>query len=123
VNSRPRSGQYRAFRAAEFNSLINALLARGHSVVTTAPSVWGVPCTQCMNLSITAVGGLSRYCRHIVGVPNGPMWPTFNIWNQDRVQTRVLFLDNGQKVFLSPNTEHVRSMAEATDVLRKGGLL
>ncbi|HEY1720543.1 MAG TPA: hypothetical protein VGG27_04810 [Magnetospirillaceae bacterium] len=123
VNSLPRSGQFRGYDTAGFDDLIGRLIARGYSVVTTSPSTHNVPCTHTSGYSISAVGGVSLNCKCIVGVPNGPMWPTFNVWNRDTLRLRVLLLDNGDKVLLSPNTIHVDSIAQSIQILTEGELL
>lgn len=123
INSPPRSGQYVGFDSNEFNVLIGKLLERGYSVVTTAPSIHAnVPCTLNEGLSVTAIGALSLNCKHVIGVCNGPTWPTFNIWNTQSVLLRILLLDREQ-VLLTPNTEHATTMSGLTNILQSRGLL
>lgn len=116
VNSIPHSNQFRGFNPHEFSALVGRLLTAGHSVVTTAPT--GI--ASCTNdgktgMDVTSIGNLSRKVRRgIIGIPTGPMWPTFNIWNRD--VPRILMLDD-ERVQLTPNTTHVRNCAEAMEIL------
>lgn len=122
INSPPKSGQLQGFDPEEFEGLIGALLARGHSVITTAPSSHVVPCTARSALSVTGIGSLSLGCKYIVGVSTGPSWPTFNVWNTETVKLRLLMLDR-ERVLIAPNTEHAKNMSEVTAVLSDRGLL
>lgn len=116
INSFPHSGQLRGFNPHSFEQLIHRLNGRGYSVVTTYPA--GVPVTSTHDgqrgLSVTAIGGLSVHCRSIVGVATGPIWTTFNIWNRET--PRIIMLDD-ERIFLTPNTRHVRSCEEAEAML------
>lgn len=123
VNSPPLSGQFQSFRPEDFDMLIGLLLERGYSVISTARSAHKVPYTQGLSLSVSAIGSLSRFCRYIIGIPNGPMWPTFNVWNAETVKLRLLLLDNGHKVLFSPNTMHVQDIPQAIGILRAEGIL
>lgn len=116
INSIPHSGQFRGFNSHDFDNLAGLLIARGHSVVTTAPTNSGASCTHNggTGLSITAIGSLSRSARVIVGVVTGPFWPCFNIWNTDK---RFILLLDDERVNIMPNVEHVRSCAEAEKFL------
>ncbi len=121
-NNVPLSQQFIGFNPDDFDDLIGKLIDHGYSVVTTAPSVHNVPCTQHNHLSISAIGGLSLSCKYVVGICNGPTWPTFNIWNTESVLLRVLLLDHDH-VSIAPNTEHARTMFELLNILRSRDLL
>jgi hypothetical protein len=122
INSPPKSGQFLGYSANDFDGLIGKLLARGYSVITTAPSTHNTPCTQKSGLSVTAIGSLSLGCKYIVGVSTGPSWPTFNIWNTDSVQLRVLLLDR-ERVLIAPNTEHAKTIGDLRTILSDRGLI
>ena len=121
-NSAPMSSQFMGYNPDDFDDLIGKLIGHGYSVVTTAPSAHNVPCTQHNRLSISAIGGLSLNCKYIVGICNGPTWPTFNIWNTESVLLRILLLDREQ-VLIAPNTEHARTMSELVNILQSRDLL
>lgn len=122
INSAPQSGQVSGFRAEEMTLLVGEL-ARRYVVVTTAPTgIAGVGCTQHQGLTVTGVGILSRFCRVIVMVSTGPSWPTFNAWNRQTVEHRVILLEN-ERVELAPNTVHVSNAGEARKVLQLRGVL
>lgn len=124
INSSPMSGQFDGYSSDHFNWLIGLLLERGYSLLTTAPTPYDIPCTQTQQpaLSVSAIGGASLSCKYIVGVATGPIWPTFNVWNTESVLLRVLLLD-GERVFISPNTEHAETMPELVNILRERDLL
>ena len=123
VNAAPMSRQFLGFNPNDFDDLIGKLAGRGYSVVTTNPSAHSnVPSTFNNRLSISAIGGLSLSCKYIVGICNGPSWPTFNIWNTSSVLLRIFLLDREQ-VLIAPNTEHARTMLELNNILLNQGLL
>lgn len=122
INSPPMSGQASGYSSHGFDTLIDQLTDYGHHVTTTHPSRTQVPCTQWARMSVTAIGQLSQTVGAIIGVPTGPVWPTFNVWNQDTVKLRLWLLDHEQ-LWLSPNTEHTATMDRIPEILRKHGLL
>lgn len=122
VNSAPQSGQVSGFNPQEMTALV-AELARRYVVVTTAPTgIAGVGCTLHQGLTVTGVGILSRFCRVIVMVSTGPSWPTFNIWNRESVEHRIILLES-ERVELAPNTVHVSNAADARRMLQLRGVL
>lgn len=121
VNSAPQSGQV-GFNPAEMAGLVKELAQR-YVVVTTAPTgIPGVGCTMHHGMTVTGVGILSRFCRVIVMVSTGPSWPTFNVFNRQSVEHRVILLEN-ERVELAPNSVHVSNAAEARTVLQLRGVL
>jgi hypothetical protein len=126
VNSAPGSGQFSEFNAYAMAALANEIAAKGRKVISTAPVPPGetasVLSTTTESLSVTQIGQLSLHCPTILMVATGPGWPTFNVWNQESVKTRIIFLTE-QWVNLSPNTHHCRSIAEASPILKQHGLL
>ncbi len=124
INSRPCSGQCLAYDKVEyFDGLLAELAAKGYKVACTQKSeVPGVYCTADDNLSVTEIGHMSIYASHIVGVATGPMWPTFNVWNQSSVKTRIFMLE-GEKLNLGTNCEQVANMDEIRALLVGKGLL
>lgn len=117
VNSRPQSNQFRSFNDTAFDILVKSLLARGLSVITTGPNFTGAPSTLgAFNapLSVTEIGALSRNVKAIIGVPTGPIWATFNIWNRET--PRTLMLDE-ERIHLCANTRHVASIGDAIEAL------
>jgi hypothetical protein len=122
VNSPPMSGQWRKYDVVAMNTLVQSLGQR-HRCISTHPSGTSVPCTQNVpGFSITNIGQLSQKCRYIVMVSTGPSWPSFNAWNRDKIERRLILIDS-EKVELAPNTEHCATVAEASRVLKFWGLL
>lgn len=90
INSRPLSGQFRNFSAAGFVELVRRLIDQGHSVVTVEPT--GLcPSTIEFNFNVSQIGAVSRYCRYLLAVNTGPLWPTFNVWNRNTIELRIIY--------------------------------
>lgn len=121
VNSSPLSNQVPAFKPSEMETLVGELSQR-HSCITTAPTRFNVPCTAAQNLTVTQIGDLSRFCRYIVMVSTGPSWVTFNVFNQESVEYRLIILDQ-ERINLSQNTDHARTVEGSRQALMKRGLL
>jgi hypothetical protein len=119
INSPPLSGQLRGYSNLSETAL--RLKSHGYSVIVTHP-VDGITCTQDAKMSVTAIGALSRHCRFIIQVSTGPSWPTFNIFNQETVDLRIILLDN-EKIEMTPNTVHVQNESQVIDTLKQKGLL
>ena len=124
VNSPPQSGQFQSFSHDGFDRVIALLDAAGHNVITTSPSlIADIPCTQAQRMDVTAIGRLAQRCTAIIGVPTGPMWPTFNIWNADTIKTRILLLDTERVEILPEHTMHANHLSLVPELLQTAGLL
>jgi hypothetical protein len=93
-------------------------LSERHKVITTRPVQPFIPCTQNTNVTITGIGGISRFCRAIVMVSTGPSWATFNIWNRKSVELRIIFLEE-ERINIAPNTINTNSIKFARETLRE----
>jgi hypothetical protein len=124
INSIPGSGQWTGFSDWEFSNLAIRLHDKGLKVIPTQPVGGGqkIISTSQRGLSVTDIGHLSLHCHAILMISTGPSWPTFNIWNQESIKNRIILLDN-ERVNLSPNTTHCRTIDEASEVLKGIGLL
>ncbi len=125
INSTPDSGQLTGYDGFELGNVALRLADKGHRISATAMIQRDHPNirrTCDVNYSVTAIGHLSLHCHTILMVSTGPSWPTFNIWNQESVKNRIILLDN-ERVNLSPNTTHCRTVDEASEVLKGIGLL
>ena len=124
VNSPPQSGQFQGFSHDGFDRVIALLDAAGHNVITTSPSlIADIPCTQAQRMDVTAIGRLAQRCTAIIGVPTGPMWPTFNVWNADTTTLRLLLLDTEQVNILPEHTVHANHLSLVPELLKDRGLL
>ena len=125
VNSAPQSGQFQSFSHDGFDRIIAQLHAAGHTVYTTAPSrTPDALCTLDLGSSVTDIGRLSAdHITAIIGVPTGPMWPTFNIWNADAIKLRLLLLDTERVDILPESTVHANSLSLVPEILQSRGLL
>ena len=121
VNSEPMSGQWRSMDIGDVDQLAIDLSLR-HKVVTTRPVRPFIPCTQRTNVSVTGIGGISRFCKCVVMISTGPSWITFNVWNQKTVKLRIVFLEE-ERVELSPNTHTTNRVEVARELLREKCLL
>jgi len=102
INSPPHSGQLPTFNPEFFIKRARDLSNEGYKVITTHPT--GV-CQSTLELRMTVsdIGALSNGARHIEGVATGPMWTTFNIFNKDKVLSRVFYCAH-QTVNLTDST-------------------
>ena len=133
VNSRPCSGQFRAYDSTEYLTPLILELAERYSVAVTQPlyiensgghrpAATSVACTMDYNLSISEIGALSLHADNLIMVSTGPSWPTFNVWNANRVRLRLLMLEN-EIIDYMPNLVQVASREAARSVLRERGFL
>jgi hypothetical protein len=123
INSAPQSGQFPAYDPAAFDRIVRDLRNAGHIVATTSPSPHASLCTQDTRMDITAIGRLSQTATAIIGVPTGPIWPTFNIWNADTIKTRILLLDTERVDILPEHTVHANHLSLVPEILKDRGLL
>lgn len=120
VNSLPASNQFTD--QTSLDGMIAALAARHRVVVTRPVDVPGVCCTQSERLSVTGIGRLSMLCKTIVMVSTGSSWGTFNVWNRDSIDYRVILIDD-ETIGLSKNTVQARTVDDAGKLLRQRGIL
>ena len=59
-------------------------------MVTTAPTGM-CPSTLEQGMDVTSIGALSNRVTHIEGIATGPLWTTFNVFNQLSVKSRVIY--------------------------------
>ncbi len=125
INSAPQSGQFPGFSHDGFDAIIARLHAAGHTVYTTAPSrTPDALCTLDLGASVTDIGRLSTdHIDAIIGVPTGPMWPTFNIWNADTIKLRLLLLAYERVELLPEHTVHANHLSLVPEILTAHGLL
>lgn len=122
VNSAPLSNQAPYYEIGAMDYLISEL-AKKYKILTTAPSrIEGVPCTAKNGYTVTDIGNCSIHCKHIVMVSTGASWLTFNKWNLETVETRVVILQQ-EKLGLGPNEIHVQDVTGARQALLEKGLL
>jgi len=121
VNSAPMSGQLPGYNPAEMEELVGELSQR-YSCITTQPTKYAVSCTQHSCKTVSQIGWLSTFCKYIVMISTGPSWPTFNIFNKDTVQFRLILIGQ-EEINLTKNTEHAGSVFEARRRLQERGLL
>jgi len=118
INSRPCSGQFMAYSDLYcLDPLIERLSHRHLCLVTQESKVPNIHCTRDHGATISSIGRLSLQCKYILAVATGPMWPTFNKWNQDSVQLRLILLEGERLDGLSPNIEHASTISAAERVL------
>lgn len=124
INSRPCSGQCMAYDSVDYFDPLIAELATKHPLMLTQPSkVPNIPCTTQTEMTISEIGALSLRCVYVIGVATGPLWPTFNIWNQQTVLRRIVMLGNGERLNLGANVRQVSNLAEMRLALTEEGLL
>lgn len=121
VNSFPMSGQCQSLDMFAMDKLCIDLSER-HKVMTTRPLKPWIPCTQNHRLSVTAVGGVSRFCKFILMISTGVSWATFNVWNKKSVQKRIIILEH-ERINIAPNSLNVNTVGLAREALEESKLL
>lgn len=128
INSQPMSGQFIGYDDYALANLAVNLWTKNDSLITTSPipkeliPSGTIRCTADYGLSVSQIGNLSLFAKCIVMVSTGPSWPTFNVWNTITVQHRIILIDQ-ERIELSPNTVHCKSVREATEKLKEYGYL
>jgi len=119
VNSAPLSNQWPGYDAAALDALAAHLSTDGRKVVTTRP-VAGLPCT--MPHTVTGIGGISVHAKHIIAVSTGPSWPTFNVWNADTCELRIILIEH-EWIGLCDRSPHCSTVDQARHILIEHELL
>lgn len=122
VNSPPQSSQWQMGDPVAMNTLVQSLAQRHRCIVTHPIAGMRVACTMQWQFSVTNIGQLSQLCRYIVMISTGPSWTSFNVWNRESVEFRIILIDH-ETLGLTKNTEQCQTVAEATRVLKVRGLL
>lgn len=123
INSPPGSGQFLGYDEFLIGQMAIGMVNKGAKVISTHKiNESGILCTSDIPMTVTGIGRLSLNCHTIVMVSTGPSWPTFNIWNQESIQSRIIMLTSEQ-VHLSRNTIHCKTVPDASQYLRDIGLL
>jgi len=102
INAPPQSGQLPDFSAEFFKNRVRELANEGLKVITTHPTGY-VPSTLENHYTVTDIGILSKGVQCIEGVDTGPMWTTHNIFNQDKVLSRLIYTNASDSFDLSKN--------------------
>lgn len=121
INSTPLSYQIQDFSERYLIDLTAQLINLGYSVITTHPTGF-TKSTLEMGLNITEIGLLSSFATCILGVPNGPMWPTFNVFNKDLVKRRIIWLSS-ETLNLTDNCICVKSSRELDFLLSSANII
>jgi hypothetical protein len=121
VNSTPQSNQTLDFDEKFLVNIIKMLVFKGYSVISTHPNGI-VESTIEKGYDLIGVAQISNNCQAIIGIPNGPMWLTFNKFNQDKVLFRLLWLSI-QKLNLGANCLTCYSGTELLDMLIRSEIL
>jgi hypothetical protein len=102
INSPPQSGQLPSYHPNLFTNMVRFHLNDGKKVITTHPTGM-CPCTLDYRWTVTDIGVLSKNIKHIIAIDTGPLWPTFNIHNQDSVLSRCIYGTTYDRIDLAPN--------------------
>jgi hypothetical protein len=117
INSPGLSGQFQNFNPDHFRTLVSRLIAKGHRVVTTAPT--GL-CPAFDGKNVTWIGATAAKAKLIVGTSTGPSWPCFNVHNRSALHVMCADVEN---VVLTPRGRVARSPHHAISVLEELGIL
>ena len=120
INSAPLSGQLRSYNSNAFNALAHELASKNRIITTDKCD--GLPCTRDFNLTLTGIGSLSRHVHSVIGVATGPLWPTLNIWNHNRLKLRIIMVDHEQLRY-DASCKHASSIDQARSIVKEANLI
>ena len=121
INSRPESSQIVDFNTNFFDDLSLKLHNKGYKVITTHPNSFNMSTIE-MEFNLLEIGQISSHCKAIIGVPNGPAWPTFNVFNCQTVKFRIFWL-SVQSLKLTNNCFSISSPDEIMNLLLQARIL
>jgi len=121
VNSTPQSNQTFDFDKEFLIQVIKKLVFKGYSVISTHPNEIVESIIE-KGYGLIEVAQISNNCQAIIGIPNGPMWLTFNSFNQDKVLFRLVWLSI-QKLTLGANCLTCSSGPDLLDMLIRSEIL
>lgn len=113
VNSAPLSEQFKDYSEEAFLRILRGISAAGFSLITTK-KVDGFECTLDSNLSVTGIGNVSLYAHFLVAVCTGSMWPCMNVFNNYRLERKIILNDH-ETIDFGENIQMARSMEEAIE--------
>lgn len=125
LNCDPQSSQAPAYVPAEMDALLQRLgeaadrRGRHNTVASVNPTTAKVPV---LKTDLSGIGYHSIYARAIAGVANGPIFPTWNVWNKETPRYMILDeirLDYGTGC----KTVHVPDVAGLERALQADGFL
>lgn len=129
VNSQPMSGQLPGIGMEALDALGLDLADSNPTarIITTSAlsqKRLNVTCTQDLGFSVTTIGRLSCYARHIVMVATGPSWTTFNLWSAAKVDKRVVLCEESlDGIPASQTCATFARILPAREYLRSAGIL
>ena len=115
INSRPLSEQFKSYREEDFFQLAHALQARGLTLISTE-KIPGFDCTQEMHYSVTDIANISLSVRYFIAVCTGAMWPSMNVFNQEKHAFKIILndhesIDFGKNVVMCRHSSDLMDMA------------
>jgi hypothetical protein len=121
VNSTPLSCQSPEFNDFYLNNLAKIMVTQGFRVITTHPNGC---CTSALELGfkLHEIARLAMRCKGVIGIPNGPMWLTFNVFANPNLLCRIVWL-GPQKLNLGSNCLSIERSIDITNALIKLGFL
>lgn len=121
INSTPLSSQIADFDSNYLTQLTAKLVDRGCKVVTTHPTGF-TKSTLEQGYDLLKIAQLSNRCHTIIGVPNGPMWLTFNSVNNKQLKARLVWLSI-QNLNLGVNCLTCENKEAITNILKESGVI
>jgi hypothetical protein len=92
INSKPLSGQCSFYSESAFINLINNIIQKNKTLITTR-KIENFPCTTDYDLSVVEIGKLSKNVKNIYAVNTGPLHLCINKWTVDKVNFTI-FVSN-----------------------------
>jgi hypothetical protein len=121
INSTPLSSQVADFDSNYLSELTKKLVSKGYKVATTHPTGI-IKSTLELGYDLLKIAQLSNRCQMIIGIPNGPMWLTFNSICNKQLKARLVWLsiqnlNLGESCFTCTNKDVISDLLRVNDVI------
>lgn len=121
INSTPLSGQTKDFDPLYLTKLTQTLVFKGFSVITTHPTGI-VESTLEKGFDLLKIAQISFKSSVIIGIPNGPMWLTFNKISNKQIKARLAWvsiqnLDLGENCLTCLNKEDISKVLQDNKII------
>lgn len=117
INSRPLSGQILNYDKHFFENINTRLVKKGYKTILINSDDNSINKYSLLDIAL-----ISKKAKYIIGIPNGPMWLTFNKFTCNNVNFRLVQL-NDQILELGKNCYTLKSEKQIFNYLRDNGFI
>jgi ADP-heptose:LPS heptosyltransferase len=121
INSRPLSNQIE-HDPQTWRRVAEALLEKGCTVVTTAPTGTPAVCTRDHGLSLIGIANVAMHARHVAAIHTSPLLTAMNVWSIEMVE-RWFVLDRRHHFHYNERIDPLHSTSQLMPALQRFGFL